>query len=437
MIRDLRVLLDGAEIGTLTQSMKGKLGFTYDAAWRSQPVATPLSMSMPLSEPSHADPAVSAYLWGLLPDNEQTLDRIGKRYGVSPRNPFTLIEAQGEDLQGAVQMVPIEAVADLQKREGVKYLTRKVLTDRFAELMRDPSATRFTADGGKFSLAGAQRKLALCLIKGRWAEPRGRTPSTHILKPNIEGLPGQVYNEMFCLRMAPLLGLPAPPTWVERFGDARVIVVERYDRLRLKDGQRLPLSDPGGEVHRVHQEDMCQAMKVLPLNKYQRDGGPGMQQIMALLSGSGEPSVDRDRFMRSCAYNYVLAATDAHAKNYSILLSVGGLYRLAPLYDIASWLPYAGRQRENRLAMAVDGYYDYNGLQPRHWEATARKCSYDGHRMLGHIRDILFQLPDQAGALSKICVSEGLPAEDLGGLLGLLRDRVAQLRKVYGAEAMA
>jgi serine/threonine-protein kinase HipA len=437
MNRDLRVLLDGAQIGTLAQSAKGKLGFTYDAAWRTQAGATPLSLSMPLSEPSHTDPAVSAYLWGLLPDNEQTLDQIGKRYGVSPRNPFALIAAQGEDLQGGVQMVDIEAVAELKKSEGLKYLTRKAVTERFAELMRDPSATRFTADGGKFSLAGAQRKLALCLIKGRWAEPRGRTPSTHILKPNIDGLPGQAYNEMFCLRLAPMLGLPAPPTWVESFGDARVIVIERYDRLRLKDGQRLSLTEPGGEVHRVHQEDMCQAMGVLPFNKYQRDGGPGMQKIMALLSGSGEPSIDRDRFMRSCAYNYVLTATDAHAKNYSLLLTVAGLYRLAPLYDIASWLPYAGRQRENRLAMSVDGYYDYNALQPRHWEAAARKCSYDPQRILGHIRDLLFRLPDEAAALQAVCVEEGVPAGELNALAGMLRDRVAQLIKVYGAEAMA
>jgi serine/threonine-protein kinase HipA len=55
-----------------------------------------------------------------------------------------------------------------------------------------------------------------------------------------------------------------------------------------------------------------------------------MRQIMDLLSGSGRPSEDRDRFMRACAFNFVIAGTDAHAKNYGLLLAAGGRYRLAP-----------------------------------------------------------------------------------------------------------
>ena len=437
MTKNLRVLIDGAEIGTMMQNIHGKFEFAYDDAWRASPAAVPLSMSMTLDQRMHANEAVAPYLWGLLPDNELTLIQLGRRYGVSSGNPFALLGARGEDLQGAVQMVPADKVASLQKRKGVTGLTADALAERFRALMRDPSATDFTTDGGKFSLAGAQRKLTLSLTNGRWGEPRGRTPSTHILKPNIEGLPGQVYNELFCLRLAPLLGLPAPLTWVERFGAAEVIVVERFDRMRLKGTQRLPLTKSGGEVHRVHQEDMCQALKVLPANKYQRDGGPGMQQIMQLLSGSAEPSTDRDRFMRACVYNYVIGGSDAHAKNYSILLTSGGLFRLAPLYDLASWLPYSQRRRDSKLAMSVDGHYEYDGLLPRHWEATARKCSYDPHRLLGHVRDLIGRLPDVCDELLGVCKQEGLPDGELTPLVKLLKDRVAQLRKTYGAEAAA
>jgi serine/threonine-protein kinase HipA len=437
MNKTLRVLIDGAEIGTMVQNILGKFEFSYDDAWRVSPTATPLSMSMPLAERHHAHEAVAPFLWGLLPDNELTLIQLGRRYGVSPGNPFALLGARGEDLQGAVQMVPADRIGTLEKRKGVTWLTADALAERFKALTRDPSATDFTQDGGKFSLAGAQRKLTLTLVNGRWGEPRGRTPSTHILKPNIEGLPGQVYNEMFCLRLAPLLGLPAPPTWVEQFGAAEVIVVQRFDRMRLNGDKRLPLTSSGGDVHRVHQEDMCQALKVLPANKYQRDGGPGMQQIMQLLSSSAEPSTDRDRFMRACVFNYVIGASDAHAKNYSILLTSGGLFRLAPLYDIASWLPYAQRRRDSKLAMSVGGHYEYDALLPRHWEVSARKCSYDPHRMLGHVRDLIGRLPDVCDELLGVCRQEGLPDGELTPLVTLLKDRVAQLRRTYGAEAAA
>jgi serine/threonine-protein kinase HipA len=275
------------------------------------------------------------------PDNDDTLNQWGKRFSVSPRNPFALLSFIGEDLQGAIQMVPPDKVEDLKRREGVTPLSRETLAVRFAELLRDPGATQFTSGGGQFSLAGAQRKKALYLVNGKWYEPRGRTPSTHILKPSIPGLAGQIENEMFCVRLAPRLDLPAPRCWTERFGDISVVVTERYDRQRIAGRRTLPIDKPGGEVRRVHQEDCCQALKVDPRNRYQRDGGPDIRAIMELLSGSGRPSDDRDRFIRACAYNFVIGGIDAHAKNYGLLLSAGGRFRLAPLYDIVSWLEQA------------------------------------------------------------------------------------------------
>ena len=436
MTTELRVLIDDSEIGTIARNRNGKLQFVYDDNWRSSPDAIPLSLSMPMTAAEHGDSSVSAYLWGLLPDSETTLERIGKTYGVSPRNAFALLANIGEDLQGAVQIVPAEKISELKHREGVTFLSQTVLAERFAELMRDPGATRFTEDGGKFSLAGAQRKMTLYRVNQRWGVPRGRTPSTHILKPSIQGFAGQAENEMFCLRLAPRLGLPAPPCWIEQFGDVRVIVIQRYDRQRFRGKNRVNLTDSGGEVHRVHQEDMCQALKVLPTNKYQREGGPGIPPIMDLLSGSSEPSTDRDRFMRACAYNYVIGATDAHAKNYSVLLTNGGRYRLAPLYDVASWLPYSKGHNDRKLAMSVDGHYDYDTIQPRYWDATARKVGFDSSRMLAHIRDILARIAVRASELLEICRGEGVADADLANLVKVLIERAGKLRLVYGLEEM-
>jgi len=436
MTDTLRVLIDDMEIGTINKTKNGKMQFTYDDSWRASPQAIPLSLSMPMTSAEHGDAAISTYLWGLLPDNEETLGRIAKTYGVSSRSPFALLSNIGEDLQGAVQIVPSEKVTQLKQREGVTFLSKESLAEHFAELMRDPGATRFAEDGGRFSLAGAQRKMTLYRVNDKWGVPRGRTPSTHILKPSIPGFAGQAENEMFCIRLAPRLDLPAPPCWIEHFGSIQVIVIQRYDRQRFRGKKPMGLTESGGEVHRVHQEDMCQALKVHPRNKYQHEGGPGMQQIMGLLSGSSMPSTDRERFMRACAYNYVIAATDAHAKNYSILLSAGGRYRLAPLYDVASWLPYSKTQRDRKLAMSVDGHYEYDSIQPRYWEGMARKCGFDQARMLAHIRDILARFEDEASDLYKVCAGEGLTIPALSELVRLLIDRVEGLRKIYGAEAI-
>lgn len=437
MTKELCVLIDGGEIGSVIQDARGKFRFAYEETYRKSPAAIPLSISMPLSVAEHDDKAIRPFLWGLLPDNDDTLNNWGRRFGVNPRNPFNLLGEVGEDLQGAIQIVLKDKIGDLKKREGTTPLSRDVLAKSFAVLIRDPGAIQFAPGGGQFSLAGAQRKKALYLVNGKWYEPRGRTPSTHILKPPIVGLAGQVENEMFCVRLAPRVRLPAPKCWTETFGDIPVVVIERYDRIRLKGRKILPIDTAGGEVHRVHQEDSCQALKVDPRNKYQRDGGPGMKAIMELLSGSGKPGEDRDRFMRACAFNFVIRGTDAHAKNYGLLLSAGGRYRLAPLYDIASWLPYSKIHRDDRLAMSVDGYYHFDRIQPRHWEDEAKKSGYDPHRALAHIRDLIARVPEETKILLAECSSEGAETKELSDLADRIIDACGKLAKTYGAELMS
>jgi serine/threonine-protein kinase HipA len=434
--KDLLVLINSRVIGTIEQTAQSNFRFTYDDAYRHSGSAIPLSISMPLTAGEYPDETVRPFIWGLLPDNDETLNQWGRRFSVSPRNPFAILGHVGEDLPGAVQAVSPEKLDDLRRREGVTRLSRKVLIERFAELARMPGATQFTADGGQFSLAGAQRKKALCLVNGKWFEPRGRTPSTHILKPSIDGFPGQVENEMLCLHLAPRLGLPAPKCWIEHFGSIKVIVVERYDRRRFVGKRPLPLDSAGGQVHRIHQEDCCQALGVDPRSKYQNQGGPGIASIVALLSGSGRPSEDRDRFIRACAYNFVILGTDAHAKNYSLLLARQGRFRLAPLYDIISWLPYSTGPKSDRLAMSIGGKYFAHETLPRHWGAEAKKSGFDEDRALAHIRDIIARLPDEAQDLLDRFEVKDAAAEQLHLLMEQLKERCSVLSRTYGSEPM-
>jgi serine/threonine-protein kinase HipA len=434
-VKELRVLIADREAGSIIEGTRGKFRLVYDAAWQSDPAAMPLSLSMPLAAAGHGDDAVRPFLWGLLPDNEETLSQWGRRYGVSPRNPFALLSFFGEDLAGAVQLVPAGKVGTLKKRQGTSYLSPKALAEHFAELLREPGATQFTEEGGQFSLAGAQRKKALYRAGGKWYEPRGRTPSTHILKPPIPGFAGQVENEVFCLQLAAELGLAAPATWVESFGELPVFVIERYDRVRMAGRKQLALDETGGEVRRVHQEDCCQALKVLPQNKYERDGGPGVRRIMELLSGSNRPVEDRDRFMRSLALNFIIGGSDAHAKNFSLLISGGGRFRLAPLYDVISILPYLKGKRGARLAMSIDGHSKFDEIMPRHWQSAARKSGYSPDRAVGHVRDLLDRLPDAASDV--LDRHEGTMALVLQPLKDILIARCQELRVIYGAEALA
>ena len=164
--KELIVLINDQAIGQVTQGNSGRFDFRYADDWLSNPSAIPLSLSMPLANPHHGDDAIRPYMWGLLPDSEATLAAWATRFGASPRNPFSLLSHVGEDLQGAVQMVAPERLSTLRQREGTTRLSPEVLAERFLDLMRQPGSTQFAPGGGQFSLAGAQPKKALYLVKG-------------------------------------------------------------------------------------------------------------------------------------------------------------------------------------------------------------------------------------------------------------------------------
>ncbi len=218
---------------------------------------------------------IESFLWGLLPDNEIVLGQWARKFHVSPRNVFGLISNVGEDCAGAVQFVRpdrLDAVRAGAEPE-ILWLNEAGVAERLRALRQDQSAWRIARDTGQFSLAGAQPKTALLLQNGRWGVPSGRVPTTHILKPPTGEFDGHAENEHFCLELARSFNLPVANSEIRRFEDQIAIVIERYDRVRT-----------GGAIRRIHQEDVCQAMGLLPTRKYQSDGGPGVHEIAELLS---------------------------------------------------------------------------------------------------------------------------------------------------------
>lgn len=412
MTKELIVLVNDDILGTVTQGTSGRLSFEYDDEWMDRLDAYPLSLSMPMTAKRHTHAAITNYLLGLLPDREASIQAIAKKHGVSSRNPFALIGAIGEDLAGAVQMVPETRLDSLRQREGAPPISEARLAKFLTDLVANPGETQITNDAGLFSLAGAQPKKAISWVNKKWFEPRGRTPSTHIIKPPMPALQGQVENEHFCLLLAQACGLRAAKSQVVEIGGKPNIISERYDRRRFQGSKELPLTRAGGTVVRLHQEDFCQALGVDPANKYQSEtGGPGVKEIMNVLAGSGNANADRNRFMRAIAFNYVVLGTDAHAKNYSILIEAGN-YRLAPLYDINSILPYE-LPDARKLAMNIGKEYRWRMIGPRHFEKMAEACQYPAEQAIEHVRSIAKIAPDAASDLKDKCRQSGLKTPTL------------------------
>lgn len=418
MVRSLEVHVVDVLAGVVTQRPNGSFRFEYDPGYAADTASIPLSFSMPLTQRVHGTRAIANWMWGLLPDNEVTLNRWAQRYQVSARNPFALLSAMGEDCPGAVQLVP--PGFDLAGRDGVQWISAKNLDERIRALMQDPGAGRLSTDAGQFSLAGAQSKTALYRTGKRWAVPRGRTPTTHILKPEGPSFAGLATNEHFCLELARAADIPAVRSEVQAFDGIPTIIVERFDRYRDKRD---------GLIKRIHQEDCCQALGVHPNTKYQSDGGPGIPEIMELLRFSKASDVDRDRFMQAQVFNFLIGGTDSHAKNYSIIFEPGGAFRLTPLYDLISFLPYQQRRSQLKLAMTIGGRREVDEIRLRHWERAGELCGYPAARIVSLVKDLTARLPDLAAAVRTAARKSGLRHPILDQLVDQIADNAKRIAK--------
>jgi serine/threonine-protein kinase HipA len=423
MTTNLTAFAEGLVMGTVIHGKGGRLTFLYSDEWLASPRAYPLSVSLPLAPGQQGQRKIESFLWGLLPDNEIVLGQWARKFHVSPRNVFGLISNVGEDCAGAVQFVRpdrLDAVRAGAEPE-IQWLNEAGVAERLRALRQDQSAWRIARDTGQFSLAGAQPKTALLLQNGRWGVPSGRVPTTHILKPPTGEFDGHAENEHFCLELARSFNLPVANSEIRRFEDQIAIVIERYDRVRT-----------GGAIRRIHQEDVCQAMGLLPTRKYQSDGGPGVHEIAELLSTfSTAPVEDTKTFVAAIGFNWLVAGIDAHAKNYALLLGSEARIRLAPLYDLASALPYPGmRPIGLKLAMKIGGEYGLRNIAARHWRRFAAEAHQNPDDVSANLRATAGAMPDHVSAIQKRAKNDGLAHPIVDRLSEKLIDRAKECQRL-------
>lgn len=378
-MQSLNAWMNGELVGRWSVD-RNSHSFTYDPVWLHSEHRRSLSLSLPISSSlAIKGDVVKNYFDNLLPDNEKIRQRLSKRFNVKG-NTFELLEAIGRDCVGAVQLLPVDdlptgwdrIVCEPQTEEQLVELLHAVPSDSTPEINGD--------DLFRISIAGAQEKTALTRWNDQWCRPHGATPTTHIVKLPLGLIGGMrridasdsVQNEWLCAQIVGALGLPVANTSIGKFGDQAVLIVERFDREWMDDGTW---------IARLPQEDFCQALGVAPESKYERDGGPSMIQCLKLLSGSSDEG-DRTTFLLTQLAFFFLAATDGHAKNYSVFLNRRDTYGMTPLYDILSMWPYFGKRNDQfdrhktGLAMAVrstNAHYRFHEIQTRHWHQLAMK----------------------------------------------------------------
>ena len=341
------------------------------------------------------------YFDNLLPDLPEVRDRIVARYQAKSRQTFDLLKEVGKDSVGAISLLSHDEVPN------TKQLNYEILTsDRLKQVLSAyqsniPLGMLEDESDFRISVAGAQEKTALLKINEQWCIPKGSTPTTHIIKlpigkikqPNaVLDMTDSVENEYLCIQLARALGFDVPNVEIIYCDEMKAIAVERFDRRWAKDKSWLL---------RLPQEDMCQVFGLPSAIKYEADGGPGIKAIMDLLMGSSQSLKDRETFMRFQVFQWLIGATDGHAKNFSIFIDAMGSYHLTPLYDILSAYPIIGgkglNMRSLKLAMGLTASkgkkYPLDKIYARHFIATAKLVGFDSDRMLDIMNAFIIEMP--------------------------------------------
>ena len=382
MVHELEVWLFADRIGTLTL-VDGRLSFRYISAWLQQANTLSLSCSLPLQSEPFDDHKARPFFAGLLPEG-QMRRLIAQQLQVSGQNDFALLDSIGGECAGAVTFLePGQALPTAN--HDVQWLSDTELIAILDELPRRPMLAG--RDGLRLSLAGAQEKLPVVVDGERVGLPLNGTPSSHILKTAIPSIEDSVSNEGFCLALAASMQLKPARAHIHAVHNRKFLLVERYDRAQ----------DARGRLQRLHQEDFCQALGIVPELKYQNEGGPDLAQCFDLVRRITRPNAPQVlRLLDYVVFNALIGNHDAHAKNFSLLYA-GKVPVLAPFYDTLSTAIYP--KLTPKMAMKLGGQYKFSAVQARHWDQFAQAAGLSVAQARKRILELAKQLPLAARSL--------------------------------------
>lgn len=401
-------------IGTLETIPGREEQFSYAEAYLESEVAQPLSVLLPLREEPFPARQTRVFFRNLLPEGG-ALAAVAKTLEVKSSSYLKVLNALGSECIGALILESADERED--DLYGYESLSREELGRAFEAGAEGVAKLQEEA---KLSLAGAQSKMGLYVDRFLGASPQyflpqGTAASTHIVKAANRRFEQLSENEYYCLRLAEEAGLSVPECFLDIVGDQPLFIVERFDRLVLpEDDQRAG----GGmrQVQRLHQEDFCQVLGLLPERKYEKGGERFARKVRdALYERSSNPVRDIEAFVRLLVVNAVLGNCDGHLKNLTALRGPDwSSFALSPAYDIASTVVYGRLDRH--MAMRIGSTNKIDEVDRDDFLALAKELDVSP-RMVGRLIE---EVCEGIGGAADVTVSDMEDA--LGTSLSKLRD---------------
>lgn len=412
MMSELPVYFENFLVGVVSVSSQQNISFRYSKRWQSSKHQFPISVTMPVRDMEFPDSVVRPWLSNLLPEESQ-LSRVARTLRLSSQDVFEILVAIGGDTAGALTFgEPTDKAPQEYETLNSFYQTNdshNALEQHFSDIENRPFLAGHNAI--RISVAGGQKKTALAVIdslgnpvyrlpeKGDvLAINKLGAPSTLIVKPDNPHMPGIVENEIWCLKLAKSVGIDSAEATIIGENTTKALAILRFDR---KCGHN-------GNILRIHQEDFAQANGIYPFQKYEHvkptRGLFGLSAKDLLSTTRHCRVVDTFTLLNQFIFNILIANSDAHAKNYSLIFKNSSIPSLAPIYDVMTVLnwrdisktyaqKFAGRTRNNTK------------IAGRHWKQFAKDCGLRPAEVIGRVEELADLILRNSAVVSEDLVS--------------------------------
>lgn len=371
----------GQKAATLARG-SAAIDFTYAPDYLSQR-ARPVATTLPLTDQPirTLGGALPPFFTGLLPEGRR-LTSLRSAIKTSADDELSLLLAVGADPVGDVQVVPEGTMPTVgTPAEDVSGSFGDVdFADLLASVGVDPSA-----------IAGVQDKVSGRMI----TVPLAHEGAGYFLKLTPPEFPAVVENEAYFLQIARKLKQPVTVADVVHDKAGRPgLLVTRFDRF----------VDSAGVIRTRPVEDAAQLLGRYPADKYSVTAEEVVKRIGEICAA--RPLALRNAFSQICLA-WITGNGDLHAKNISVI-GDDDEWRVAPIYDIPSTLPYG----DYTMALSVRGRRDGMSLR----------------RMLAFAQDVGLAARAAERAIDEVLVAtEHLVEEISGGAIPLDDTRTRNL----------
>lgn len=382
----LDVFHDEALVGSIQDT--SPMSFEYSTAWLGS--TAPFAVAtIPLNPGRQDSIVVEAFFENLLPEGEL------RSYLAEQRKASTLfcllLEIAGDSAGGFV-ILPAGQVPEPPSYEPTSWAELGARLKR-----KSAAAIDIQGRDTRISLAGVQDKAAIAIFDNNEPMlPRGTSPSTHILKPDIRRLEkvwASAVNEAIVMVTAARCGLPTAEAFYEP--NTRSCIVKRFDRVLLAPRR----------VGRLIQYDLCQLSDTVSDRKYEAEGGPGAAACASLIRRfSSRPAVDLRSFVSWIFFNLFTGNNDGHAKNLAMYGTADKRVSLAPFYDLMCTRIYPGLSRD--LAFSIGGEARPGSVKREHVGEMARQFGMRPAFFFKTAEDLATRLPSALdGAVATLWAS--------------------------------